>query len=115
MDDFGVRFALYWPALLDGALTTLWLCLAGMLLGFVIGVLIYLLGSSRSRGCVAFAGVYVSFFRGTPMLAQLLLLFYLPAGLGMDVPALVAARSEEHTTELQYLMRNSYAVFCLKK
>src|SRR3546814_9109110 len=24
-------------------------------------------------------------------------------------------RSEEHTTELQSLMRNSYAVFCLKK
>lgn len=91
MDDFGARFALYWPALLDGAFTTLWLCLAGMLLGFVLGVLIYLLGSSHSRGCVAFARVYVSFFRGTPMLAQLLLLFYLPAGLGMDVPALVAA------------------------
>src|SRR3546814_4267819 len=27
----------------------------------------------------------------------------------------VAARSEEHTSELQSLMRNSYAVFCLKK
>src|SRR3546814_8055225 len=26
-----------------------------------------------------------------------------------------AARSEEHTSELQSLMRNSYAVFCLKK
>ena len=62
-----------------------------MLLGFVLGVLIYLLGNSRNRGCVAFARVYVSFFRGTPMLAQLLLLFYLPAGLGLDVPALVAA------------------------
>src|SRR3546814_3675403 len=24
-------------------------------------------------------------------------------------------RSEEHTSELQYLMRTSYAVFCLKK
>src|SRR3546814_18985627 len=24
-----------------------------------------------------------------------------------------AVRSEEHTSELQYLMRNSYAVFCL--
>src|SRR3546814_7885398 len=24
-------------------------------------------------------------------------------------------RSEEHTSELQYLMRNSYAVYCLKK
>src|SRR3546814_1206385 len=28
---------------------------------------------------------------------------------------LQAARSEEHTSELQSLMRNSYAVFCLKK
>src|SRR3546814_8040287 len=28
---------------------------------------------------------------------------------------LVALRSEEHTSELQSLMRNSYAVFCLKK
>src|SRR3546814_2062704 len=28
---------------------------------------------------------------------------------------LVAARSEEHTSELQSLMRISYAVFCLKK
>src|SRR3546814_5858524 len=27
----------------------------------------------------------------------------------------LAARSEEHTSELQSLMRNSYAVFCLKK
>src|SRR3546814_8448565 len=30
-------------------------------------------------------------------------------------PALVAQRSEEHTSELQSLMRTSYAVFCLKK
>src|SRR3546814_4168309 len=28
---------------------------------------------------------------------------------------LFAARSEEHTSELQSLMRSSYAVFCLKK
>src|SRR3546814_6805092 len=28
---------------------------------------------------------------------------------------IVAARSEEHTSELQSLMRTSYAVFCLKK
>src|SRR3546814_8025448 len=31
-------------------------------------------------------------------------------------PGLVSGeRSEEHTSELQSLMRNSYAVFCLKK
>src|SRR3546814_8706194 len=27
----------------------------------------------------------------------------------------ISSRSEEHTSELQSLMRNSYAVFCLKK
>src|SRR3546814_9507920 len=31
------------------------------------------------------------------------------------VPAQHYTRSEEHTSELQSLMRNSYAVFCLKK
>src|SRR3546814_5073018 len=31
------------------------------------------------------------------------------------VPALCGHRSEEHTSELQSLMRISYAVFCLKK
>src|SRR3546814_3974103 len=30
-------------------------------------------------------------------------------------PAIPIARSEEHTSELQSLMRISYAVFCLKK
>src|SRR3546814_5776598 len=30
-------------------------------------------------------------------------------------PAIVVNRSEEHTSELQSLMRISYAVFCLKK
>src|SRR3546814_3490925 len=28
---------------------------------------------------------------------------------------LIVKRSEEHTTELQYIMRTSYAVFCLNK
>src|SRR3546814_9618425 len=36
------------------------------------------------------------------------------AQLRRDVSLLVC-RSEEHTSELQSLMRNSYAVFCLKK
>src|SRR3546814_10287040 len=41
---------------------------------------------------------------GQPLLAD----FARPVGLDID-------RSEEHTSELQSLMRNSYAVFCLKK
>src|SRR3546814_1043698 len=34
---------------------------------------------------------------------------------GSDYSAAIFARSEEHTSELQSLMRISYAVFCLKK
>src|SRR3546814_5146308 len=45
------------------------------------------------------------FFTGLPLGALL-------AHLALDP---VARRSEEHTSELQSLMRISYAVFCLKK
>src|SRR3546814_9339699 len=48
---------------------------------------------------------------------------YVAAKMGLPIAKLVVAtnvndilhRSEEHTSELQSLMRNSYAVFCLKK
>src|SRR3546814_5076740 len=37
-------------------------------------------------------------------------------GIGAELgPGAVGGRSEEHTSELQSLMRISYAVFCLKK
>src|SRR3546814_2864247 len=36
-------------------------------------------------------------------------------GLTLDAGEVVGLRSEEHTSELQSLMRISYAVFCLKK
>src|SRR3546814_3170244 len=35
--------------------------------------------------------------------------------LGFLIPQVILIRSEEHTSELQSLMRISYAVFCLKK
>src|SRR3546814_2003406 len=39
--------------------------------------------------------------------------FFVPDAEAVDLAA--AGRSEEHTSELQSLMRISYAVFCLKK
>src|SRR3546814_3885580 len=38
-----------------------------------------------------------------------------PFGSGIRIDAEYICRSEEHTSELQSLMRISYAVFCLKK
>src|SRR3546814_10262546 len=38
-----------------------------------------------------------------------------PPATSARAPCLIVSRSEEHTSELQSLMRISYAVFCLKK
>src|SRR3546814_1931522 len=45
------------------------------------------------------------------------LIIYLLSGgaVGLSGAVVRLARSEEHTSELQSLMRTSYAVFCLKK
>src|SRR3546814_3825230 len=43
-------------------------------------------------------------------------ILHLPVGrLPVQLSFALQFRSEEHTSELQSLMRNSYAVFCLKK
>src|SRR3546814_9002694 len=60
--------------------------------------------------------VFVDIFLRTFKIASLVALFC--ALLGYPVAYLLASlprRSEEHTSELQSLMRISYAVFCLKK
>src|SRR3546814_8667596 len=47
---------------------------------------------------------------------ELTFLILRQAGMTTTLPStMTAIRSEEHTSELQSLMRNSYAVFCLKK
>jgi len=79
------------PVLIASARYTLLISGAGCLLGLIIGALICAAGVSRSKPARAFAGVYVSFFRGVPLLIQLLLAFYLLPLVGVNVPALVAA------------------------
>src|SRR3546814_2346745 len=52
------------------------------------------------------------------LIAHTRLVLEAPPGAGKTTqvpPALLDARSEEHTSELQSIMRISYAVFCLKK
>src|SRR3546814_1497762 len=71
---------------------------------------------------------YTTLFRSPPwernmrLLSTLLLCSASVAGLSTpafaqdtDAEASTDSRSEEHTSELQSLMRISYAVFCLKK
>src|SRR3546814_1916314 len=53
--------------------------------------------------------------RGSHASAQAAALLLAPFQVGDEVLRYVGSRSEEHTSELQSLMRISYAVFCLKK
>ncbi len=89
--DLLTRCLGYLPQLLDGALTTLWLSAVAVVCGFFAGIFIYTMLASESRLLAGAARVYVSVFRGTPMLAQLLVFYYVPAALGLTLPGVVAA------------------------
>src|SRR3546814_10795239 len=85
---------------------------AGAVGGYFLGDLIGGRGDRTEKivgagiGAVAGAGI------GAYMDSQEKKLREETAGTGVDV---IRERSEEHTSELQSLMRISYAVFCLKK
>ncbi|XBS70321.1 amino acid ABC transporter permease [Acerihabitans sp. KWT182] len=91
MRDFIHSLASWMPMLLAGAWTTATLCAAAIVAGFFVGVGLYLMASSRGRLWRALAQVWVSLCRGTPVLAQILLCFYLPGQLGVEMPGTVAA------------------------
>lgn len=83
-----------WPTfqlLLQGAVITVGLSAVSVFAGFALGMLICGAGLARARGLRAFATVYVSFFRGVPLLVQLLLLYHVLPRLGLDLPGIVAA------------------------
>lgn len=67
------------PRILDGLVTTLWLTVVAMVAGVVIGVFMALARQSSNPVVAAAAGVYTGFFRGTPLLVQLIFWFNLAA------------------------------------
>jgi polar amino acid transport system permease protein len=69
IDRYGWRFV-------DGVVVTLELVLFSFILGGVLGLGIGLMRLSRSFIGRGFAYAYVYFFRGTPLLAQLFLIYY---------------------------------------
>jgi polar amino acid transport system permease protein len=83
LDSFG---PLFWAARY-----TLLISVLGIALGLVIGTLICAAALSKQIWLRRFAGLWVSFLRGVPLLVQLLLFYYLLPVIGIDVPAMVAA------------------------
>lgn len=77
--------------LLDGALTTVGVSLAAILLGAPLGLALAVVRRRPNGLSDRAAAVYVSFWRGTPILIQLLLIFYLLPTIGIDLPPVTAA------------------------
>ena len=78
--------------LLEASLRTIWLSVVSIgIFGFAIAVLVCAGLMSQNRRARLPARLFVSFFRGTPLLVQLLLIYYLLPRIGLDVPSYVAA------------------------
>lgn len=77
--------------LLQASVLTIALSAVSILIGFCLGICISGALSSRRRALSIPAKIFVSFFRGVPLLVQLLLIYNLLPFIGMNVPSLVAA------------------------
>lgn len=89
-----IDFELIWnsvPALLHGALISLQITACGGLIGFVLGTVLGFAEASTSRVLRVLIGCYVSLFRGTPMLVQILFVYYVLPQFGVSIAPLWAA------------------------
>ncbi|MBE3598739.1 MAG: amino acid ABC transporter permease [Limnochordaceae bacterium] len=90
----GFRWDIVWsafPYLMAGVETTLVLSVLSVSAGVVLGTALALLRLSRFRPLSRVASGYVDVFRGTPLLAQILFVFYgLPQILGFPLSSLAA-------------------------
>src|SRR3546814_408689 len=101
-----------YQALLDGAQITLQVSALAILWGTVAAVVLGVVSLSPFRPLRWFVRVYVEVLRGVSAIILIFWAYYALPLFGVDLSAM---RSEEHTSELQSLIRISYAVFCLKK
>ena len=78
------------PLLLRGAWVTLYLSLISTSIGMFLGLLVGVARVSRLRGIRATATVYTEVIRGTPLLMQLIVLYYGLPSVGINLEAVAA-------------------------
>jgi polar amino acid transport system permease protein len=96
-------FAQGLPLLLHAAIATVGISLTGLVIGFFVAVGVCSARLSTNRAARMFGGAYVFFFRGVPMLVQLLLVYYLLPFVGINVSPLVAAISTVSLCSASYI------------
>ena len=77
--------------LLIGAVTTLAVSFIGNVLGLIVAIGICVMRLSLNRAMRIAGAAYVSFFRGVPLLVQLLIVYYFLPLIGFDLPPFFAA------------------------
>jgi polar amino acid transport system permease protein len=79
------------PLMLKGALITFEISIIGALLGIIVGFILILMRMSPLRPIKYLAEIYISIFRGTPLLLQIFFMYYaLPGLLGINLPPFIA-------------------------
>ena len=88
--DFGVIFDNF-DTLLQAFLVTIVLALFAELLGIVLGLVLALMKIGRSKLLSAPAQVYIDVFRGTPLLVQIIFIYFATPNIGIRIESLFFA------------------------
>ncbi|GBG55337.1 cysteine ABC transporter permease [Sporomusaceae bacterium FL31] len=73
--EWGIVFDSF-PVLLQGTFVTVYLSVLAMVGAVIVGLLVAVVRVANIKGLTQLAQLYVSFFRGTPLLVQLLMLYF---------------------------------------
>jgi polar amino acid transport system permease protein len=91
---------LFNPRILHGVVTTIWLTAVAMVIGITLGVLLAVMRLSPNPLVSGFSWLYIWFFRGTPLLVQILFWSFIGAlykrieiGVPFGGPAIINADS----------------------
>lgn len=79
------------PPLLQGTYLTILLTILSLILSLIIGFVVALGRMSKVRLISGVCKVYISIFRGTPLLVQLMYIYYALPSIGIDLTAIQAA------------------------
>lgn len=84
------RYLSYWPLLLQAAIVTLEVSLAGMILAIGLGFTLAIMRVFGPTPLKWLATLYIEIIRGTPLLIQLLIIFYGLPNIGIKLSPMIA-------------------------
>ncbi len=79
------------PSLLSGALVSIQIAAISSSIGFVLGTVLGVLQSNGNKLIRILIGIYVTIFRGTPMLVQLTIIYFVLPQFGIHISAIGSA------------------------